>query len=94
MAELEEAKKEGFEGRPVLQEILTPLTHMPGEPASSSVGPPGASTAEPASSGGETETARVDYVPQTPQRSPQHQCKICEECTPTFDLCLLQTSIL
>ncbi len=90
-AELEEAKQEGYEGRPVLQEILTPLTHWPGEPASSSVGPPGASTAEPASSGGDTETAR----PQTPQRSPR--CKICERNTHEHSICVfceLDNSIL
>ncbi len=77
MAEIEKSKREEFKERPMLQAILTPLTHQPGEQASSSVGPHGALTAEPASSGEASQAKRGDYVPQTPLRSTQNQCQIC-----------------
>ncbi len=77
MALIEKAEEEEFKDQPLLQAILTPLTYQPGEQASSSVGPRGALTAEPASSGEVSQAARGDYIPQTPQRLTQNQCQIC-----------------
>ena len=64
----------------LMGEILTPWGS-----ASSSVGPSGASTAEPANSSGPTKEKRGVLLPQTPQRTPK--CYICERKAHEHSVC-------
>ena len=57
----------------------------PWEPASSSIGPPGAPMAEPVSSSGLTKEERGAQIPQTPPRTPK--CYICKREASEHSIC-------